>query len=283
MKSLVTLVTPVFNAMPYFREYIDCVLRQTWRPLELIAVDDGSSDGSWEYFEERLPDFERAGILARPLRIPHAGQAAAVNAALPLASGEYFTWCDADDLLTPDSIEKKADFLTRRPGLGMVRSDGIVLDGDTGNVLAHSAQAEDRRTQNIFDALFRGTTYCYAGCYMVRTALLFACYPDRQIPLSPEGQNLQLLLPTASRSDCGFLPDVLHVYCRRSGGHSSKKLSFRQACARLEHFSALRRALLPYCLCDAEYYSEEDRKLTDEARRSLCRAAAAQIRKETRT
>ena len=283
MKPLVTLVTPVFNAMPYFREYLDCVLRQTWRPLELIVVDDGSEDGSWEHLAERLPDFGREGILARHLRISHAGQAAAVNAALPLVSGEYLTWCDADDLLTPDSVEKKADFLARFPRLGLVRSDGIVLDGDTGRELSHSARAEDRFTQNIFDALFRGTTYCYAGCYMVRAELLFACYPDRRIPLSPEGQNLQLLLPPASRSDCGFLPDVLHVYCRRSGGHSSKKLSFRQACARLEHFSALRRAILPYCLCDAEYYLEEDRKLTDEARRSLCRAAAAQARKETRT
>ena len=283
MKPPVTLVTPVFNAMPYFRDYLDCVLRQTWRPLELIIVDDGSNDGSWEHLTERLPDFERAGISARSLQIPHAGQAAAVNAALPLVSGEYLTWCDADDLLTPDSIEKKADFLTRYPGLGMVRSDGTVLDGDTGHRLSHSARTEDRFTQNIFDALFRGTTYCYAGCYMVRTALLFACYPDRQIPLSPEGQNLQLLLPPASRSDCGFLPDALHIYCRRSGGHSSKKLSFRQACDRLEHFSALRQAILPYCLCDAESYLEEDRRLTGEARRSLCRAAAAQARKETRT
>ena len=112
--------------------------------------------------------------------------------------------------------------------------------------------------------------------------MLFACYPDRQIPLSPEGQNLQLLLPPASRSDCGFIPDALHVYCRRSGGHSSQKLSFRQAYARLEHFSALRQAILPYCLCDIEHYLEEDRKLTDEVRRTLCRAAADQSRKESR-
>ena len=283
MRPLVTVVTPVFNAMPWFGEYLDCVLRQTWRPLELIVVDDGSTDGSWEYLKQRLSDFGREGISARPLRIAHAGQAAAVNAALPLASGEYFTWCDADDLLTPDSVEKKADFLIRSPGLGLVRSDGVVLDGDTGKVLSHSAKEEDRRTRNIFDALFRGTTYCYAGCYMVRTALLFACYPDRRIPLSPEGQNLQLLLPPASRSDCGFLPDALHAYCRRSAGHSSQKLSFRQACARLEHFSALRRAILPPCRCDAEYYLEEDRKLTDEARQALCRAAAAQARRERRT
>lgn len=282
MKPMVTLVTPVFNAMPYFKEYLDCVLGQTWRPFELIVVDDGSTDNSWEHLEKRLADFTQAGILVHPIRISHAGQSAAVNAALPLVSGEYFTWCDADDLLKPDSIEKKAEFLMCYPELGLVRSDGIVMDGDTGQELSHSAGAEDCFTQNIFDALFHGTTYCYAGCYMVRTDLLFSCYPKKQIPLSPEGQNLQLLLPPASRSDCGFLPDMLHVYCRRSGGHSSKKLSFRQACVRLENFSALRQAILLRCQCDTEYYLEEDRKMTDEARRLLCRTAASQVRKETR-
>lgn len=283
MKALVSLITPFYNAMPYFRDYLGCVLRQTWRPLEFIAVDDGSSDGSWECLMEFLPELERAGIAVKTLRAAHAGQAAAVNAALPLVSGEYLTWCDADDRMTPDCVSKKAEYLSRFPEHGLVRSDGLVMDGDTGRVIAHSARPDDRRTQNVFDALFRGTTYCYAGCYMLRTSLLFACYPDRQIPLSPEGQNLQLLLPPASRSDCGFLPDILHFYCRRDGGHSSQRLSFRQAYARLENFSALRRAILPHCLCDAEHYLEEDRKLTGEAQRALCLTAAAQARKEIRT
>lgn len=280
MSALVSLITPVFNAMPYLEDYLSCVLQQTWRPLELIAVDDGSIDGSWECLQRVLPAMERAGISVRPLRISHAGQAAAVSAALPLVTGEYLTWCDADDRMTPDCISKKAEYLNRFPKLGLVRSDGMVLDGDTGRLLGHSAGPEDRRTQNIFDALFRGTTYCYAGCYMVRTTLLFTCYPDRRLPLSPEGQNLQLLLPPASRSDCGFLPEALHSYCRRGGGHSSRKRSFRQAVVRLENFSKLRQAILPYCLCDMDYYLEVDQALTEQARHALFRMAASRAREE---
>lgn len=280
MRPLVSLITPVYNAMPYFRDYLDCVLRQDWRPLEFLPVDDGSTDGSWEYLLSVLSAFEEAEISVRPLQIAHAGQAAAVNAALPLVSGEYLTWCDADDLITPDSIGKKADFLGRFPELGMVRSDGIVLDGDTGQRLSHSAREQDCLTQNIFDALFYGDTYCYAGCYMVRTALLWECYPDRAVPLSPEGQNLQLLLPPASRSDCGFLPEALHTYCRRSGGHSGRKLGFQAAKTRIENFSKLRREILPYCRCEPAHYWEKDRKLTEEALRALCQAAASRARKE---
>ena len=70
MNPTVSLITPFFNAMPYFRDYLGCVLRQTWRPLEWIAVDDGSSDGSWECLAEFLPTLERAGITARVLRSP---------------------------------------------------------------------------------------------------------------------------------------------------------------------------------------------------------------------
>lgn len=280
MNPLVSLITPVFNAMPYLRSYLDSVLAQTWRPLEFICVDDGSADGSRAYLSECLPMLERIGISARLLQIPHTGQAAAVNAALPLVSGEYLTWCDADDLLMPDSIAKKADYLSRFPELGMVRSDGIILDGDSGRRLACSAGEADRFTQNIFDALFHGSTYCYAGCYMVRAALLFTCYPEKKIPFSPEGQNLQLLLPPASRSDCGFIPEALHCYCRRSGGHSSRKLSFSEANARLQNFSKLRREILPYCRCDAARYLAEDQKIITKERHALCRAAAAQARKE---
>lgn len=48
MNPLVSLITPVFNGMPYFKDYLECVLSQTWRPLEFICVNDGSEDNSAE-------------------------------------------------------------------------------------------------------------------------------------------------------------------------------------------------------------------------------------------
>lgn len=279
MKPSVSLITPFYNAMPYFQDYLECVLKQTYRPLEFIAADDGSTDNSWECLTEFLPEFEKAGISVRALRSEHGGQAAAVNAALPLVSGEYITWCDADDWMSEDSISKKAEYLSRHPECGLVRSDGLVIDGDKGSVLARSAKPEDRHTQNIFDAVYRGTTYCYAGCYMGRASSLFEAYPNKQIPLSPEGQNLQLLFPLASRFDCGFIPDILHRYYVRNGGHSSRKLTFREAVRRLNNFSELRQAIIPHCICDVQYYIEEDKKITAEALEQLYKTAADSVRK----
>lgn len=280
MKPLVSLITPVYNAMPYFRDYLACIAAQTWRPLEFIAVDDGSTDGSYEYILEKQKTFEAAGIALHILRIPHAGQAAAVNAALPLISGEFLTWCDADDILAPDSIEKKTTYLLAHPELGMVRSDGYIIFEDIGKINP-LARVSDYQTQNIFDRLFHQTTYyCGAGCYMIRTNLFFKCYPKKQIPLSLEGQNLQLLLPPASRTDCGFLAEKLFSYYVRSSGHSTRKRNYTELKNRIENFAKLRAEILSYCICDRQHYLQENEKIRLSERQRLLLSALNRIREE---
>ena len=281
MKPAVTLITPVYNAMPYLPAYLRSVLDQTWRPLQFILADDGSTDGSVECAEETAPRFAEAGISFLHLKGPHRNQSAAVNDALRYAEGELLTWCDADDLMHPLCIEKKALFLLGHPEIGMVRNDGIVENAAEGTSRRASAEA-DRADLQIFDALFHETTYCYAGCYMLRMSLFDRCYPDRRIPQSPEGQNLQLLLPPASRTVCGFVPEILHTYIRRDTGHSGKKRSYREMRERILGFSALLRAVLPHCLCDAARYEREIEALEKERLANLMRTAAMTARKELR-
>lgn len=278
MNPLVSLITPVYNGMPYWKEYLESVLQQTFRPLEFICIDDGSEDGSFEYLEMMRPVFEEKGILLIHKKISHAGQAAAVQEALKFVTGEFITWCDADDIMFPGNIEKKAVFLMQHPELGMVRNDGVSTENGGENVPV--TNPEDRKQQNIFDALFHDTTYCYAGCYMIRSTLFFQCYPERKIPVSEEGQNLQLLLPAASRTECGFIPEVLHIYRRHPEGHSSKKRSFLQVKKRIENFTALKMELLPYCRCERAFYEEEAKRIEKERKQNLMNLAAQKAREE---
>lgn len=280
MNPLVTLVSPVYNAMPYLKDFLACLEKQTWRPLEVILVDDGSTDDSAGQLRQRKAALETAGLSVNLLFCPHRGQAAAMNAALPLISGDFFTWCDSDDLLTPDSVEKKVRWLMAHSDVGMVRSNGIVMDADKGVQLSESAKAADRCQKNIFEDLFLDRTYCYAGCYMVRTALFFACYPEKKMPESPEGQNLQLLLPPASRSECGYLDELLHTYCRRHSGHSSRDRSYQENLKRTENFTALRLAILEYCDCDRAHYTALARSLEEKNRKILLYSAVQRARKE---
>ena len=280
MNPLVSLITPVYNAMPYLKDYLDSVKAQTWRPLELILSDDGSTDDSLSFIKNQIRELEGSGISVKVLGLPHVSQAAAVNAALKEVTGEFITWCDADDVMLPQCVEKKAEFLLLHPEIGMVRNDGIMIEGGDIASATRDTLESDRYTQDIFFFFFTQSTYCYAGCYMIRTDLFDNCYPEREIPVSPEGQNLQLLIPPASRSLCGFVPEILHHYYRRSTGHSASKKSYTRRRSRILNFSLLLEELLPYCTCDKEFYRAEIRRIEREQLGLLMRSAADRAREE---
>ncbi len=257
MNPCVFLIVPVYNAMPYLNVLLDSIRAQTYRPLECIFVDDGSKDESLSVLQAFVPALEKAGITCRVIHKAHEGQAAAFNDALFFVSDGYLTWCDADDYMLPQCIEQKAKYLAVHPEIGLVRNDGLLFLGDGPSCARQSSRPQDQKTQNIFHDLLWQKTYCYAGCYMVRVSLFRECYPSMTIPVSAEGQNLQLLLPPASRSDCGFVPDILHHYYCRPSGHSSRKRSFTEHLARIKNFTELTLHVLPFCDCDQERYRQE--------------------------
>ncbi len=102
----------VYNAAPYVGEAIESVLAQDYRPLELIVVDDGSTDGSGRvaagYVEVRL------------LRQENAGNGAARNRAVAAATGELFAFLDADDRFAPGKLTRQKAFLDAHPDVDMV-------------------------------------------------------------------------------------------------------------------------------------------------------------------
>jgi len=103
----------VYNAAPYLAEAIDSVRAQTHEPIELIVVDDGSTDGS--------------GAIARSYgevllyeRQPNRGNGAARNRAVERSSGDLFAFLDADDRFLPDKLERQRRTLERQPEIDMV-------------------------------------------------------------------------------------------------------------------------------------------------------------------
>ena len=280
MKPLVTLMTPVYNAMPYLNDYLDSVVRQSWRPLQVILVDDGSDDRSLQQIEEKLLTYNETGIRAELIPCSHNGQAHAVNQMLPLVEGEFLTWCDADDLLEDDSIEKKCRYLLKHSELSMVRSNGSIYDDGRKQTIGEYAKENDKKTKDIFAELLTDKTYCFAGAYMIRTKLLFESYPQKKIPESPEGQNLQLLLPCASRSLCGYIDEKLHVYRRHSGSHSLKSRSYQESLKRIKNFTFLKREILEYCDCYREEYEMIIKQTEEASIRELMKETARKARQK---
>ncbi|MFA7059646.1 MAG: glycosyltransferase family 2 protein [Pedobacter sp.] len=119
----VSIVMPVYNALPYLDEAIRSIYAQTYENWELIIVDDASTDGSWE-FVSRICDF-RVRVFRNDRNMRGAYT---TNKAIEMASGEYIAKMDADDVSFPDRLEKQVCFLLQNPqvdavGCGLYRVD----------------------------------------------------------------------------------------------------------------------------------------------------------------
>jgi glycosyltransferase involved in cell wall biosynthesis len=98
---------PVYNAAPYLQKSIQSLFNQTYTNWELIAVDDGSKDNSWEilqsFFDPRIKIIKRE----------NGGQCAATNTGLQYISGDYVLFFDADDLMDENKLQVQVDALLR--------------------------------------------------------------------------------------------------------------------------------------------------------------------------
>src|SRR5690606_528640 len=105
---LVSIIIPAYNSKKYLKETIDSALKQTYRQIEIILIDDGSTDGTNVLF----PSFEAQGVMC--ISVPNGGASYARNKGLEQAKGEYIQFLDADDLLAPYKIEKQLQLMQSR-------------------------------------------------------------------------------------------------------------------------------------------------------------------------
>ncbi|MEI6882929.1 MAG: glycosyltransferase family A protein [Bacteroidota bacterium] len=107
---LVSVVIPAYNAAKYIAETLESVRQQTWPAVEAFVIDDGSSDETVTLARS----FESEKI--RVLEQKNSGACVARNLGLSLSKGKYIQFLDADDLLSPDKIEKQVSVLEQNPG-----------------------------------------------------------------------------------------------------------------------------------------------------------------------
>lgn len=102
MKPLVSVLLSVYNSSQFLRQCLDSIINQTLRDIEIICVDDASSDDSLCILKEYEEKDNRVIVVSQE----HGGAGKARNTALELASGEYLPILDSDDFFEPDMLEK---------------------------------------------------------------------------------------------------------------------------------------------------------------------------------
>jgi glycosyltransferase involved in cell wall biosynthesis len=136
---LVSIVTCVYNAGDYLRPSILSIVNQTYRNLDIIIVDDGSTDGCLDTITDLLADRR-----IRVFRQANATRPVALNRALDLVQGEFYAIQDADDISKPTRIEKQLEAMSSRPDLAAVFCGYCVLVSGkcTAPVLASKGETE---------------------------------------------------------------------------------------------------------------------------------------------
>ena len=119
-------IVPVYNGERYLPQALDSALAQTYRNVEIIVVDDGSTDSSGDIAEKY------AALHPHRVRVIHqsnSGTGAARNAGIAEARGQYIAMLDQDDVWAPMHLEESVAVLEREPSVGLVHANIQVLDG----------------------------------------------------------------------------------------------------------------------------------------------------------
>ena len=124
----VTVIIPTYNRAHCIGVAIESVLGQSFTDLELLIVDDGSTDGTTQVVEQYLPNSGSQGPKVRFLQLSHKGKSAALNAALRSVESEWVAFLDSDDEWLPEKLERQFEALKRFPDVQVCFTDFLCIN-----------------------------------------------------------------------------------------------------------------------------------------------------------
>jgi len=160
---LVSVIIPLYNQEEYVEEAVTSALAQTFKDLEVIVVDDGSTDGG-------VARLVRFGNRIRLIRKPHGGTAGALNVGINQARGEYIAWLSADDVFLPNKLALQVQAMRKRPDAGLCYTDWYIID-KYGRVIGQMGSPTLPTREAAVEALFQGCCINGSTVLMTRTAL----------------------------------------------------------------------------------------------------------------
>jgi glycosyltransferase involved in cell wall biosynthesis len=215
---LVSVLIATWNGADFVGEALESVLGQTYRPLEAIVVDDGSTDVTPDLvrgYAARFPDLVRLDA-----RSDRAGPCRRRNDALAQARGPVLAWLDQDDVWAPDKLERQLAVLAERPEVGLVYTDYEEFDAKTGRTLP-AAWPHPGPRGDILAPLFVEGCFVFGSTAVWRREAMAT--PTLRASEFSFGDDYALFLGIALRWQTERFDDVL-VRLRRHDRNESRSL-----------------------------------------------------------
>lgn len=143
---LVSVIVPTYNRDTYLLQAIESIVNQTYKNVEVLVIDDGSSI---KYAEGICERFQQCHYHHKT----NGGVSSARNAGIALAKGDFIAFLDDDDFWKEDKLEKQLGFLSKNPDIDLVHGPAIVVDESgkpTGKTIGASKEKAHKRSGYVF-------------------------------------------------------------------------------------------------------------------------------------
>lgn len=197
----VSVVIPTYNHAHYVTMAVESVLRQDYGNLEVLVIDDGSTD---ETQQKLRPYFSRIRYFYKK----NGGTPNALNYGLARAEGEYICWLSADDLFLGRKISKQVELMARHPEMGFSYTAFTVIDGNGVQQYAVDSPYYPEK-KDLVRQLAKGCFINGSSVMMRRVAMEKVGFFDEGLP---QAHDYDLWVRFLRHYDCGYLRDYLLAY-----------------------------------------------------------------------
>lgn len=213
IENLVSVVTPVYNSEKYIEKTISSVLNQTYPNLEIILVDDCSTDNSKEIISRIQKKDKRVKYVKLA---KNSGAAVARNKGLETAKGQFIAFIDSDDMWKKDKLNQQIKFMNdKKIGFTYTAYETLAEDGTTQNNHIHIPNKIN------YSSLLKNTAI---ACSTVIIDKKFT--GDFYMPLVRKGQDTATWLQLLKKIDYAYgYDEVLSSYRKVAGSISSNKVA----------------------------------------------------------
>ena len=220
-EPLVTVGVPLYNHQNYIEQCLESVVKQTYKNIEIIIIDDGSKDNSYQrakkYLEKQNfnPNYK---ITSRA----NQGICNTLNEIAKRAKGKYFSTIASDDYWFENKIEEQVKFLEENLQYIFVHSNSIAVD-EEGNKINYINHSGRKSSGSLFDEMIFGRAFINIESYLLRTTLYEKIgYYDPTLKV----EDLDFLLRLTKKFEIGYIDQYHSYYRRHKDNFSNKKMRF---------------------------------------------------------